>query len=92
MVNNSISVVLTKSCCERNYLMKIVIGRSIYFRGRKYCFKETTSEVRYDLYCNGWCIGDLYIDEVIIYKERAPFIKSEDLLKSLLAMFNLFPC
>ena len=91
MVNNSISVVLTKSCCERNYLMGRVIDRSIWFRGRKYWFKATTSEVRYDLYCNGWCIGDLYIDEVLIYSERAPFIKSEDLLKSLLAMFNLFP-
>lgn len=91
MVNKSISVVLAKGCCERNYFMKIVIGRSIYFRGRKYCFKETTSEVQYDLYCNGQCIGVLCIDEVSIYKERAPFIKSEDLLKSLLAMFNLFP-
>ena len=92
MENNSISVVLTKSCCERNYLMKMVVGRSTYFRGRKYCFKATTSEMQYDLYCNGWCIGGLYIDKVLIYKERASFIKSEDLLKSLLAMFNLFPC
>lgn len=92
MISNSISVVLTESSCERNYLMKKVVGRSIYFRGRKYWFKATTSEVRYDLYCNGWCIGDLYIDEVLIYEERAPFIKSVELLKSLLAMFNLFPC
>lgn len=92
MVNNSISVVLTKSCCERNYLMKVVIDRSVYFRGRKYCFKATTSQVRYDLYCNGWCIGVLHIDKVLIYEEKTLFIKSEDLLKSLLAMFNLFPC
>lgn len=92
MVNNSISVVLAKSCCERNYLMKLVVGRSICFRGRKYCFKETPSEVQYDLYCDGRCIGALYIDKVLIYEERAHFIKSEDLLKSLLAMFNLFPC
>ena len=91
MVNKSISVVLAKGCCERNYFMKIVVGRSIYFRGRKYCFKATDSEAVYDLYCNGWCIGGFYIDKVLIYEERAPFIKSEDLLKSLLAMFNLFP-
>lgn len=91
MVNDSISVVLTESCCERNYLMKRVIDRPLWFRGRRYWFKATASDVRYNLYCNGCCIGDLYIDEVLIYDEKAPFIKSRDLLKSLLAMFNLFP-
>lgn len=92
MVNNSISVVLAKSCCERNYLVRKVIDRPIWFRGRQYWFKATESKVIYDLYCNGWRIGDLYINEVSIYKERTPFIKSADVLKSLVAMFNLFPC
>lgn len=91
MVSNSISVVLARGCCERNYLFSRVIGHSVWFRGRKYWFEVTDSGSRYDLFCNGCLIGDLYIDEVLIYEERAPFIKSEDLLKSLLAMFNLFP-
>lgn len=92
MVNNSISVVLANGCCNRNYILSKVIGRSVWFRGRKYWFEVTGVESRYDLFCNGRIIGDLYIDEVLIYEERSNYIKSVDTLKALLSMFNFFPC
>lgn len=92
MVNSSISVVLADRCCNRNYILSKVIGRSVWFRGRKYWFVVTGVESRYDLFCNGRIIGDLYIDEILIYEEMSPSIKSEDTLKALISMFNLFPC
>lgn len=91
MVNNSLSVVLAVSSCDRNYLMRSVVNRPIWFRGRKYWFVETKIRSRYDLYCNGVLIGDLYIDKILIYDEYSHIIKSVDVLKSLIAMFNLFP-
>lgn len=91
MVNYFISVVLTESSCDRNYLMKYVVDRKVLFRGRQYWFKATASDKRYELFCNGWLIGGLCIDEVLIYKERAPYITSVDLLKALISLFNLFP-
>lgn len=90
MVKNSISVVLTDSCCERNYILSKVIGHYVWFRGRRYWFEVTGHESKYDLFCNGYLIGDLYIDEVLIYEEMSHFIKSVDVLKSLISMFNLF--
>ena len=90
MAKSSISVVLTDSCCNRNYILSKVIGHSVWFRGRKYWFVVTESELKYDLFCNGRLIGDLYIDEVLVYEEMSHFIKSVSLLKSLISMFNLF--
>lgn len=92
MVNNSISVVLADGCCNRNYILSKVIGHSVWFRGRKYWFEVTGIESRYDLFCNGRIIGDLYIDEILIYEEMSHSIKSVDTLKTLISMFDLFPC
>lgn len=92
MENNSLSVVLADSCCNRNYILSKVIGSVVWFRGRKYHFEVTGSELRYDLFCNNYLIGDLYIDEILIYEETSRFIHSEDELRSLIAMFNLYPC
>lgn len=92
MANNSISVVLADSCCNRNYILSKVIGRSVWFRGRKYWFEVTGVETRYDLFCNGHLIGDFYIDEVLVYEEKSYSIKSVDELKTLISMFNLYPC
>lgn len=92
MENNSVSVVLSASCCKRNYILSKVIGSVVWFRGRKYHFEVTGSELRYDLFCNNCLIGDLYIDEILIYEETSRFIHSEDELCSLIAMFNLYPC
>lgn len=92
MVNNSISVVLADSCCNRNYILSKVIGRYVWFRGRKYWFEVTGAESRYDLFCNGRLIGDIYIDEVLVYEEMSNYLKSVDELKTLISMFNLFPC
>lgn len=92
MENSSISVVLANSCCNRNYILSKVIGRCVWFRGRKYWFEVTGIESRYDLFCNGRLIGDIYIDEVLVYEEMSYYIRTEDELKTLVSMFNLYPC
>lgn len=91
MEKHSVSVVLADSCCSRNYLLSKVVNRPVWFRGRKYWFEVTGLENKYDLFCNGYLIGDLYIDEILIYEETSRFINSESLLRSLVSMFNLFP-
>lgn len=92
MVSNSISVVLADSCCKRNYMLSRVVGHSVWFRGRKYWFEVTGSERKYNLFCNGYLIGDLYIDEVLIFDDTSRFINLKDELMSLISMFNLYPC
>lgn len=92
MVNNSISVVLADSCCKRNYMLSKVVGRRVWFRGRKFWFEVSGCEQKYYLFCNGLLIGDLYIDEVLIFDESSRFINSKTELMSLISMFNLYPC
>lgn len=87
----SVSVVLAESCCSRNYLHSQIIGSVVWFRGRKFHWESTSSDERYNLYCNNRLIGDLYIDEILIHDENSRIISSESELLSLIAMFNLFP-
>lgn len=91
MVNNSLSVVLADSCCNRNYWLSKVIGSVVWFRGRKYHWEVTKTDTRFDLYCNNRLIGDFYIDEILIYEENSVYITTQEELLSLIAVFNLYP-
>lgn len=91
MEKHSLSVVLAEKCCSRNYLLSRLIGSVVWFRGRKFHWVDTGCDNKYDLFCNNRLIGDLYIDEILIYDEGSSIIRSESELCSLIAMFNLFP-
>lgn len=91
MEKHSVSVVLADSCCSRNYLLSQVVGSVVWFRGRKFHWEDTGYGDKYDLYCNNRLVGDLYIDEILIYDEYSDIIHSESELRSLISMFNLFP-
>lgn len=91
MEKRSLSVVLAKKCCSRNYLFSRLIGSVVWFRGRKFHWADAGCDNKYDLFCNNRLIGDLYIDEILIYDENSDIIHSESELLSLIAMFNLYP-
>lgn len=87
----SVSVVLADSCCNRNYLLSQIIGRVVWYRGRKFHWEVTYSDERYNLFCNNRLIGDLYIDKILIHDENSKILQSKSDLLSLIALFNLYP-
>lgn len=91
MANNSLSVVLAASCCNRNYLDSVLLGKSLNFRGRVYSWVRSVSMKDYILYCNDIAIGALHYDTFTLYKPFSSIIPSREFLLSLFAMFNLYP-
>ena len=92
MENISLSVCLAESCCNSNYLKRVLKKSSVVMYGRKYHWERGTSEHYYSLYCNHKCIGSLQYGIIRIESAGLLYCPNGSFLKALLAMFNLYPC
>lgn len=91
MVNNSLSVRLADSCCNYNYLKRVLGKGSVVMYGRKYHWEEVKGEPSFSLFCNNRIIGCLYIDTIYIYSETVSYCPRKSYLEALIALFNLYP-
>lgn len=91
MESISLSVRLHNSCCNYNYLQHSILGASVWMHGRRYHWERTSRDTSFLLFCNGRVIGYIDIDTVYILSTMLPYCPNESFLKSLIALFNLFP-
>lgn len=91
MESISLSVRLTDSCCNSNYLQKALKRSSVVMYGRKYHWEQGKSELYYSLYCNHKCIGSLQYGIIRIESAGLLYCPNESFLKALIALFNLYP-
>lgn len=91
MANYCISIRLASSCCNRNYLENVCSSHVRTFRGRKYEFMWSSVSLTACLICNGVLIGIVWKNQLGIYSQFASLGFTESSLKSLIAMFNLYP-
>lgn len=91
MENISLSVRLHNSCCSYNYLLNSILGASVWMYGRKYHWETTRKETKFTLLCNNRIIGCLDVDTIHIYSSTLIYCPNESFLKSLIALFNLYP-
>lgn len=91
MANFCISIDLAPSCCNRNYLENVCRTRVHCFRGRKYEFMWDSISSTASLVCNGVLIGVVWKGKLGIYSQFSSLGFTESSLKSLIALFNLYP-
>lgn len=91
MANFCISVSLAPSCCTRNYLENVCRSRVRVFHGRKYEFMWSSVSSTASLICNGVLIGVVWKGKLGIYSQFSSLSLTESSLKSLIALFNLYP-
>lgn len=91
MANFCISISLAPSCCNRNYLESVCRSRARVFRGRKYEFMWSEISSTAGLICNGVTIGVVWKGQLGIYPQFSSLGFTETSLKSLIALFNLYP-
>lgn len=91
MANFCISIDLAPSCCNRNYLVNVCRTRVRCFRGRKYEFVWGCVSSTASLVCNGVLVGVVWKGKLGIYSQFTSLGFTESSLKSLIALFNLYP-
>lgn len=91
MVNYCISIDLTPSCCNPNYLEHVCRSRVRIFRGRKYEFAWNPVSSSAGLVCNGVLIGVVDKGCLGIFPKFSTLGLSKSSLSSLIALFNLYP-
>lgn len=91
MANFCISIALSPSCCNRNYLENVSRYRSRIFRGRKYQFVWLSAASTAGLECNGVLIGIIAKGQLGIYPQFSSLGFTDSSLGSLIALFNLYP-
>lgn len=91
MANFCVSVSLVPSCCNHNYLKSVCKYRARSFRGRKYEFIWSSVSSTAGLVCNGVLIGVIMKGQLGIFPQFSSLGLSETSLKSLIALFNLYP-
>ena len=91
MANYSISVRLASCCCDCNYLQHVCRMKAQAFGGRKYEFMWGEFTLTAMLYCNGVCIGEVIKGSISIYPQFKTIIPTESYLRSIIALFNLYP-
>lgn len=91
MANNSLSVLLASCCCDCNYLQHVCRMKAQAFGGRKYEFMWSEFALTALLHCNGVCIGVVRKGSLSIYPQFKTIIPTESYLRSIIALFNLFP-
>lgn len=92
MANFCISINLAPGCCNRNYLEHVCRSRARVFRGRKYEFMWSSVSSTAALICNGVLIGVVWKGQLGVYSQFSSLGFTEASLKSLIALFNLYPC
>ena len=91
MANYSISVRLASCCCDCNYLQHVCRMKAQAFGGRKYEFMWSEFALTAMLHCNGVCIGVVSKGSLSIYPQFKTIIPTESCLRSIIALFNLYP-
>ena len=91
MANYCLSIVLTPSCCNRNYLENVCKIRSKMFRGRRYEFAWSPASSVAGLFCNDVLIGVVDKGTLGIYSQFSALGLTKSSLSSLMALFNLYP-
>lgn len=91
MANFCISVDLVPSCCNRNYLESVCRQRARVFRGRKYEFMWSSVSQTAGLICNGVLVGVVIKGKLGIYPQFSSLGFTDSSLRSLIALFNLYP-
>ena len=91
MANFCISVDLVPSCCNHNYLENVCRQRACMFRGRKYEFMWSSVSQTAGLVCNGVLVGVVIKGKLGIYPQFSSLGFTDSSLRSLMALFNLYP-
>ena len=91
MANYCLSIALTPSCCNRNYLENVCKIRSKMFRGRRYEFAWGPVSSVAGLFCNDVLIGVVDKGCLGIFPQFSALGLTKSSLSSLMALFNLYP-
>ena len=91
MANYCVSIELSPSCCNRNYLESVCGIRARSFRGRKYEFMWSSVSLTAGLVCNGVLIGVVDKGCLGIFPQFSKLGFTKSSLSSLMSLFNLYP-
>lgn len=91
MANYYLSIALAQSCCDCNYLQHVCRMKAQAFGGRKYEFIWSEFALTALLHCNGVCVGAVVRGSLSIYPQFKTIIPTESYLRSIIALFNLYP-
>lgn len=91
MANYCLSINLSPSCCNRNYLESVCSIKARSFRGRKYEFVWSSVSSTAGLVCNGVLIGIVDKGYLCIFPQFSALGFTKSSLSSLMALFNLYP-
>ena len=91
MISFCISVRLASCCCDCNYLQHVCRMKAQHFVGRKYEFIWSEVYLTAMLHCNDVCIGIVSKGNLLVYPQFKVLVPSESYLRSIMALFNLYP-
>ena len=86
-----VSIELSPSCCNRNYLENVCRLRAMMFRGRRYEFVWSSISSTAGLFCNGVLIGVVDKGCLGVFPQFSALGFTKSSLSSLMALFNLYP-